>query len=94
MKKRKFDLRQVHTACTNNGNAILNSETCGCFGCGRIFSAKEINSCIHELEGLEFITVICPYCHLDSVLPSYTLNEMGYELTQELINAMKREYFY
>ena len=102
MKFTDEDLRKIHTACTNNGNAIRKSKMCGCFACGEIYPAELIAACLHELDGDgDNETCICAKanCHVDSVLGDFSLIELGgngggYELTQELVDAMKKFYFY
>lgn len=66
----------------DNKDAVLASESCGCFYCRRTFKPSEIvewekSPYDHKEVGL------CPYCYVDSLLGS-----SQYNLTPEFLDAM------
>ena len=98
MKLKIEDLQQIHRASSNNSHDMNISDAMGCFACSALIKkedfAKYNLSCIQELTDDEQFTMVCPVCHIDAVLTSHALETMGYELTIELLNAMRKEFFY
>ena len=56
----------AHEHCTNNRKELESSHKCGCFYCGRVFPASEVEETTIEFGHPD--TVLCPYCGIDSVL--------------------------
>lgn len=61
------NLSYMHYA-TNNVNAIEKSTECACIFCFKKFIPQKITNWITECDGSE--TALCPYCHIDSVIPN------------------------
>ena len=59
----------AHKFCSNHRQEILESITCACFSCLRIFLPKEIEEWTDEGQ-----TAICPYCSVDSIIPTHIFN--------------------
>ena len=86
------NLKEIYELCFRHEEAVLNSEKCGCFSCGKIFQSCEINDWIDEPEisshGQEK-TAVCPSCGIDSVVPQSD----SYEIGGEFLRAMYQKYF-
>ncbi|MDO5396435.1 MAG: hypothetical protein Q4G33_00760 [bacterium] len=67
-----------------NKKQLEKSETCGCFGCVRVFKPSEV---VEFLAGED--TAVCPYCGTDSVLGDYS----GFPVTEEFMQKMNDEMF-
>ena len=76
-----------HNFTFNNWEYVKESNKCGCFSCGKIFDASELEESYIK-EGSGIITALCPYCGIDSVVPDSKV-----ELTPKLILQMNREWF-
>ena len=86
---KKLSTYQIHHDYTfANEDYVKSSNKCGCFHCGKIFDASEVEEekYIKEKNGKR--TAICPYCGIDSVIPDSKV-----ELTSELIQLMNDEWF-
>jgi len=83
------DYISAHRHSIRNRTELEQSELCGCFYCKRIFrlseapEAKWIND-----DGDQ--ALLCPYCEIDSVIGSAS----GYAITEDLLAAMRRHWFY
>jgi len=87
-----YDYTKIHRQCGWHKPAVLSSKYCGCFCCSSIFEASKIEEWIKEPEDCprgKGETAVCPLCQMDTVLPE----SKDYELTQEFINDMNKEYF-
>jgi len=62
---RDLTYQKLHTCSVNNTALCHSSSRCGCFYCLKKCSPKNIT----EYWDLGQ-TATCPYCHLDTVLPS------------------------
>jgi hypothetical protein len=67
---------------------ILDSVSCGCFHCCRIYGPGEIRSWIDEHDGVG-MTALCPRCGIDSVIGSAS----GYPITADFLLMMRKYYF-
>lgn len=78
MPRWEADLRSIHQFSTRNRVLLAQSEFAGCFYCGTRFAPTEITEWIDlpagddsDDERLERgVTALCPYCGIDSVLPT------------------------
>ena len=70
-------------SCRNHAE-LKQSLKCGCFSCGRIFDATEVEDYIDDGE-----TALCPYCGVDSVIGDAS----GIELNPKLLNELNKMYF-
>jgi hypothetical protein len=59
------ELINAHKFSSKNKEYISSSETCGCFHCLRVFPASRVQEWVNE-----GVTARCPFCSIDSVLPS------------------------
>jgi hypothetical protein len=66
-----------------NKENLKKSKTCGCYYCGAIYSPKQIKEYCDRGR-----TAICPFCGIDSVLPSCEV-----ELTKELLEEGYKRWF-
>jgi|SRR6185437_6979688 len=73
----------AHDHCWVNRSEVERSTLCGCFYCRRTFPAAEVD--YYLTDG----TAMCPYCYIDSVIPSAA----GYELTAEFLRKMNDFWF-
>lgn len=83
---RDDEKRELHKHSYANKSAIMLSTYVGCFYCKRIFLPNKITEFIKEKDGGE--TAVCPYCNIDSVLPSVVQ-----ELNKEILTEMHDFYF-
>ena len=79
-----MDIIKAHKFCSNHKIAIKNSKLCGCFDCLEIFPPEKIKEWIDKSQ-----TAMCPFCHIDSVLPE---NE-GYEINHSFLKEMNEYWF-
>ena len=70
-KAAREELKAAHKHCFANRESIAISETCGCFYCLKTFPASETREWFRRVETE---TARCPYCGIDSVLPSSVCN--------------------
>ncbi len=78
------EIREIYKHSARNRQEIEKSVRCGCFSCGRIFDASEVEDYIDNEE-----TALCPYCDIDAVVG----DTGGFVLSQELLKEMKKKYF-
>lgn len=86
------ELTLLHKFCSHHRGATLESDTCGCFYCGSIFPASEVEEWTIE-PGFGAVTALCPRCEIDAVLPSSVVKETGFELDPALLSQMKDYWF-
>ena len=70
-------------SCRNHAE-LKQSLNCGCFSCGSIFDATEVEDYIDDGK-----TALCPYCSVDSVIGDAS----GIELNPKLLNELNKMYF-
>ena len=70
-------------SCRNHAE-LKQSLKCGCFSCGRIFDATEVEDYTDDGE-----TALCPYCDVDSVVGDAS----GIELNPIVLNELNKMYF-
>src|SRR5215813_8497710 len=63
------ELKAAHKHSSANRESIAASKTCGCFHCLKTFPASEIREWVGRVD-----RALCPYCGIDSVLPSSVCN--------------------
>jgi len=68
---------------SNNGRAVAESDTCGCFVCGGVYPSMDV-------EDFDGNTAICPVCSKPGVLPSSTGLPVGDE---KFLEKIKQELF-
>ena len=80
-------LKIAHKHSFKNRKELSGEKMCGCFYCGKIFPAAEIEDWYEENDGNE--TAVCPYCYIDSVIGESD----EYPLTKEFLKEMNEYYF-
>lgn len=60
------EIRELNLQTAYNKTALQAAEECGCFHCGRRFSASQVDTWISELLGED--TGICPCCSTDALV--------------------------
>lgn len=70
-------------SCRNHAE-LKQSLKCGCFSCGSIFDATEVEEYTDDGK-----TALCPYCSVDSVIGDAS----GIELNPKLLNELNKMYF-
>jgi hypothetical protein len=68
---------------------VLAAEVCGCFYCRRMFPPSTITEWVDENEEGVGQTALCPYCGIDTVIPSVPSRPV----TQELLERLHQEGF-
>lgn len=81
------DLTRIHKMSFCNKSFCEDSSYVGCFHCGEIYPAYEIEEYINE-ENSDEGTAICPHCWVDAVLPNSII-----DLNSELMLAMYNRWF-
>lgn len=79
--------KRYHDESFQNKMKLINTGKCVCFYCGKRFNALEIEEWIQDKKGN---TAICPYCNIDSVIPTFIDGE---EITDEIIHELYEYYF-
>lgn len=79
-----MNIIKAHKLCTNHKIAVNKSELCGCFYCVKTFKPQEIKEWIDKEQ-----TALCPFCHIDSVLPE----NQGYEINHSFLKEMNDYWF-
>lgn len=74
----------AHKTSTHNHATLVKNAKCGCFYCGALYESEEIHEWIDNGD-----TAVCPYCGVDSVLPS----GLSYPLTSEFLKEMYNYWF-
>ncbi len=82
------DYIDAHEHSSGHRKEILESKICGCFYCLAIFNPDEIEDWVDEVDGIGQ-TAICPKCHIDSVIGSFS----GYPITEEFLKKMQQHWF-
>lgn len=67
-----------------NKNSLAFCKKVGCFHCIKIYDKSEINEYTDNNE-----TVICPYCHVDSVVG----DSCGFELNMQILERANKFWF-
>jgi hypothetical protein len=85
------DIIEAHKHCIRNKEELERSTYCGCFYCLSIFKLVE-----HDLEwidnslyGTKNGTLLCPICHIDSVIGDAS----GYPITPTFLAEMGKHWF-
>ncbi len=88
MEKRKIPqkLLDAHQASSQNKELVKKSKMCGCFFCGSVFPAAEVEI---WAVGQKDKTAICPYCFVDAVIP----DAAGFELDKAFLTKMHQYWF-
>jgi hypothetical protein len=79
----------VHDSCMGNRRALEAVATCGCFFCLQVFPSSEIEKWVDRATEARGMTALCPYCEIDSVIPSTASARFG----TGLLSAMKEYWF-
>lgn len=79
-------LEDAHKLSSENREEILKSNQVGCFYCGAIYAAKEIDDYVGDMEDE---TALCARCGMDSVIGDAS----GFKLSREFLEAMHSHYF-
>lgn len=83
------ELQKIHKWSNNNRAALEASTEAGCFYCLEIYKPKQVKDwCLVNNINTNPDCAICPYCGIDSVLPSVNVN-----ITKQLLRVMKDKYF-
>jgi len=81
----------IYTYCSSNKELLKRYKNCTCLYCGKTFIYEDINSWIDDRNDK---TAICPYCNIDSVVPTMVNNGIDkYKITKELQEKIKKIYF-
>ena len=75
----------AHDYTIFNKQQVMQSKTCGCFYCLRMFEPSEIVDWCDLAED----TALCPYCGIDSILAEAS----GFKITEELLRQMNEYWF-
>lgn len=79
-------LQDAHRYSSGNKEMIRHSNNCGCFSCESIFPAAKLEDWIED-DGGE--TPVCPYCHIDAVLP----DACPYDISVPFLKKMHEKWF-
>ena len=75
-------LNRLHDRSNDNRRMVEKSDLVGCFFCGEIYLASEVNEFVDSNT-----TALCSRCGIDSVLPDVALNEpMTIGILQQLFD--------
>ena len=85
--KQVYDYQKAHDSSYANEELVRHSKICACFYCGNFFAPSQIEEWIKDLGDAK--TALCPYCHVDSVLP----DAAGYPLTEIFVQKMRGYWF-
>jgi hypothetical protein len=81
-------LSSAHQHSFGNEKEIMQSNSCGCFYCMKIFPPSEITEWIGDKP---FPTALCPYCIIDAVIG----DKSGFPITDsEFLTAIHNRFFY
>lgn len=80
------DYKAAHKFSSNHKAELEKDEVCGCFFCLKIFNPQQIESWVKDKSG----TAICPHCGIDSIIGESS----GYPIEMELLEKMKKHWFY
>ena len=82
-------LYKLHRLSFANRPLVEKATVCGCFHCGTIYSPDVIDPETDYCIDSPCDTATCPYCWIDSVI----CDSMGTEVTPELLEEMRVEFF-
>jgi hypothetical protein len=82
------DVREAHKHSANHRSEINQSQSCGCFHCGAIFSPDQIEDWVDEVDG-EGQTALCPECGIDSVIG----DPSGFAVSRGFLERMRLHWF-
>ena len=91
MNKIDKKYEDIHELCFNNKEILKKVGKCVCIDCGRRFDFDEIYEWVYKDLKSKKDTALCPYCSIDSVLPTIVDGEV---LTDKDIDIMSRYYFW
>ena len=82
--ERYYDL--AGKASFENWESVRNSKMCGCFFCRSIFPSSEVTEedCLSDRQG---DTVLCPRCHIDSVIGDASGIPIRADVLEEIYHA-------
>ena len=87
--KRIAELEAIAKNSIRHRDAIIQSNLCGCYYCEKTFKPEEILDWVDESsEYPDGNTALCPYCGIDSVLPSSMVS-----IKQPLLGEMRLWFF-
>ncbi len=75
-----MDIKSAAKIAFNNRKSLQASSQCGCYYCLTIFTPDKITEWTDEKQ-----TAICPFCHVDSVIPD-DIQELTKTILQETHN--------
>lgn len=81
------ELEEIHKFSRHNKNMLEQSILCYCFHCKRKYEPKLIVEWCDE-----GVTAICPFCYIDSIIPSHIPSKTNVFIT-EFINRMYDYWF-
>lgn len=85
----KYDFEEIHRQASHHKAAIENSPFCACFYCFKAFTPDAIKEWVPSEKGEGPPScAVCPFCSVDSVLPSSTV-----KISKELLQAMHNHWF-
>jgi len=79
-----YMIEQAIKLSMRNKTALESVAKAGCYQCLEIYETKEIKEWTDQGQ-----TALCPKCHVDSVIPSSSFNE----LTKEKLEEIKKYWF-
>lgn len=82
------EFKKIHKHSFKNKEELQKSNKCACFHCFTVFSVEDIDMYLSEKDGKQ--TALCPYCLCDTLIGDAS----GYELTDELVDALAYEYLH
>lgn len=62
-----IDTKAVYKTARFHRFEVFHSDRCGCFSCEKTFAPQQITEWTDK-----DMTALCPYCKMESVLPSYS----------------------
>ena len=74
-------IAKLHKSASFHRYEVFHSELCACFNCGQSFAPEQIVEWTDKN-----LTALCPHCHMDAVLPSYS----GLPADDETLAELKR----
>ena len=81
----------IYSYCNANQNVLKKYKKCTCLYCGSSFDYSCIKAWVNDQNGK---TAICPYCSIDSVVPTKVENGIDkYIVTDEIQKKIKKIYY-
>lgn len=91
MTSLKKEYETIYTYCSENQELLERYKNCTCLYCGKKFEYNFIEEWINDKNAK---TAICPYCNIDSVVPTKVNNNVDkYVLNKKMQEEIKRIYF-